>query len=228
MKLLLKTKNGQGAILIREGLVEHGFKVTQCDDAAACVAMFLWEPWCAVVLDIALPGPDGLAVLARLRARNSLTPVIVLRADNQPQDCIEALHLGADDHMASPPIVDELAARLGAVMRRLPVVRNNLVQVQGITLNRITRQVSSRGRKVVLPAREFCLLEYLMRSAGQVLTRQQLLKHVWGRDFDPMSNVVSVTVKRLRDSLAALDPLDASPSPIESCRGAGYRFRRAA
>jgi DNA-binding response OmpR family regulator len=128
--------------------------------------------------------------------------------------------------VAKPFFVEELAARIHALVRRIAGDRQNTLQVGDLVLDRITRHATCRGRSVELTSREFSLLEYLMRSAGQVFTRGQILEHVWGYDFDPTTNVVDVCIKRVRAKLADLGGQADAPSPIESVRGAGYRFRR--
>jgi two-component system, OmpR family, response regulator len=173
-----------------------------------------------------LPGRDGLSVLKEIRSLGLSTPVILLTARNELGDRIEGLNLGADDYMSKPFFVEELVARMHAVVRRLAGDRQNTLQVGQLKLDRISRQASCNGQTIELTAREFNLLEYLMRSAGQAFTRSQILEHVWGYDFDPSTNVVDVCIKRIRGKIAALqDPNDAV-SPIESVRGTGYRFKK--
>jgi DNA-binding response OmpR family regulator len=152
-------------------------------------------------------------------------PVILLTARNELDDRLAGLNLGADDYIAKPFYVEELVARIHAVVRRTSGERQNLLAVGPLRLDRITRDVTCGGHRVELTAREFNLLEYLMRSPGRVFTRTQILEHVWGYDFNPSTNVVDVAIQRLRKKLdSLLDPLD-DPSWIESVRGVGYRFR---
>ena len=149
--------------------------------------------------------------------------MILLTARNELGDRLKGLELGADDYLAKPFFVEELAARIQALLRRLTGERANTVQVGDLKLDRITRQASCRDQTIELTSREFSLLEYLMRSAGQVFTRSQILEHVWGYDFDPSTNVVDVCIKRIRAKIASMD--GDAPSPIESVRGAGYRLK---
>ena len=171
------------------------------------------------MLDIMLPGRDGLSVLAALR--QIATPVILLTARNELGDRIKGLDLGADDYLAKPFYVEELTARINALTRR---DRQGTLQVGDIRLDRVTRQASCHGHAIDLTSREFALLEYLMRSAGEVFTRSQILEHVWGYDFDPSTNVVDVCVKRIRAKMEDLGDKNGK-SPIEAVRGSGYRFR---
>jgi two-component system, OmpR family, response regulator len=129
--------------------------------------------------------------------------------------------LGADDYIAKPFFVEELAARIHAVVRRSVGVRQNLLAVGPLKLDRITREVTCNQRAIELTSREFNLLEYLMRSPGRVFTRTQILEHVWGYDFNPNTNVVDVCIQRIRKKM---DPIDET-NWIESIRGVGYRFR---
>ena len=176
-----------------------------------------------------LPGRDGLSVLAGLRAERIETAVILLTARNEPGDRIEGLTLGADDYLAKPFFVEELHARLLVLNRRQLSARQNVLQVGDLQLDRIARQVTCEGRTVELTAREFSLVEYLMRSAGQLFTRTQILEHVWGYDFDPGTNLVDTCVKRIRKKIREVRGSDAATDGdgvIESVRGVGYRFRQ--
>lgn len=234
MKVLLVEDEQKIADFVCAGLAARGFEVTHCTDGNRGFELACRSPFDAVVLDIMLPGRDGLSVLKSLRAAGVVAPVILLTARNELGDRLEGLELGADDYLAKPFFVEELVARIHALRRRLAGDRQNTVHAGGLTLDRITRQVTrqarfgSPGRPVELTTREFSLLGYLIRSPGQIFTRSQILEHVWGLDFDPSTNVVDVCIKRIRDKLAALDDDAAAASLIESVRGAGYRFRLAA
>jgi len=223
MKVLLVEDEPKIADFVCEGLRTRGMQVTHCLDGNAGFALGQEDRFDMIVLDIMLPGRDGLSVLKGLRAAGVPTPVILLTARNELGDRIEGLELGADDYLAKPFFVEELVARMQALRRRLAGDRQNTVQVGSIKLDRITRQASVGGRVIDLTSREFSLLEYLMRSPGQVFTRSQILEHVWGYDFDPTTNVVDVCIRRLRAKIAP-DDAAAGASPIESVRGTGYRF----
>jgi len=224
MKVLLVEDEPKIADFVCEGLRTRGLQVTHCLDGNAGFALGQEDRFDMIVLDIMLPGRDGLSVLKGLRAAGVPTPVILLTARNELGDRIEGLELGADDYLAKPFFVEELVARMQALRRRLAGDRQNTVQVGSLKLDRITRQASVGGRVIDLTSREFSLLEYLMRSPGQVFTRSQILEHVWGYDFDPTTNVVDVCIRRLRAKIATDDAGAAGASPIESVRGTGYRF----
>jgi len=177
-----------------------------------------------ILLDIMLPGRDGLSILKGLRKAGSATPAILLTARNELDDRVEGLNLGADDYLAKPFFVEELVARLHAMVRRVSGERQNILTVGHIKLDRISREVTSGGEAVELTGREFNLIEYLMRSPGRVFTRTQILEHVWGYDFDPSTNVVDVCIQRIRKKLGTAEGV----SPIESVRGVGYRLRKPA
>lgn len=226
MKVLLVEDEQKIADFVCAGLTTRGIDVTHCDDGSTGLAKALAGNFDVVVLDLMLPGRDGLSVLKEMRSLAISTPVILLTARNELGDRIEGLNLGADDYMSKPFFVEELVARMHAVVRRLSGDRQNTLQVGQLKLDRISRQASCNGQSIELTAREFNLLEYLMRSAGQTFTRSQILEHVWGYDFDPSTNVVDVCIKRIRGKMAVLqDPSDIT-SPIESVRGTGYRFKK--
>ena len=240
MKILLIEDEAAIAQFVCTGLTARGMRVTHCDNGNTGFARASEASFDAIVLDIMLPGRDGLSVLKGLRDTGVATPVVLLTARNELGDRVAGLNLGADDYLAKPFFVEELVARLHAIERRLAGDRQHMVQVGNLKLDRITRQAScdhqGRSRIIELTTREFSLLEYLMRSPGQVFTRSQILEHVWGYDFDPSTNVVDVCIKRIRARIASIDtdtgsgsdgaadPPESAPA-IESVRGVGYRFR---
>jgi DNA-binding response OmpR family regulator len=226
MKVLLIEDEKKISDFVCAGLAEHGIEVQACADGNAGFELAARGGHDAIVLDLMLPGRDGLSVLKGLRAQGVNTPVILLTARNELDDRVEGLNLGADDYVAKPFFVEELAARIHALLRRLSGDRQNTLQVGNLKLDRIARQVVCLGQTIELTAREYNLIEYLMRSPGRVFTRAQILKHVWGYDFDPSTNVVDVCIKRIRMKIAAIDAAAEAGSPIESVRGVGYRFRQ--
>lgn len=205
------------------GFREQGFTVDHAADGLAGYEKASQRDYDAIVLDIMLPGRDGLSILKALRKAGNNTPVLLLTARNELDDRIEGLNLGADDYLAKPFFVEELVARLYALQRRVSGERQNVLAVGNLRLDRITREVHWQGQTVDLTGREFNLIEYLMRSPGRVFTRTQILEHVWGYDFDPSTNVVDVCIQRIRKKIGADGD---GESPIESVRGVGYRFRR--
>jgi two-component system OmpR family response regulator len=225
MKILVIEDEQRIADFVCAGLRERGFDVTACDNGNAGFELARLGEHDAIVLDWMLPGRDGPSVLRGLRAEGVSTPVILLTARNELGDRIEGLNLGADDYLAKPFYVEELAARIQALLRRRSGDRQNTVQVGPFMLDCMARQVAGHGQTIELTSREFALIELLMRSAGRVLTRTQMLEHVWGYDFDPATNVVDACVQRIRRKIESIEVGTGSASPIESVRGVGYRFR---
>lgn len=222
MHILFVEDEAKIANFVRAGLKEQGFVVDYCDNGNDGYTCATENEYDALVLDIMVPGKDGLSILKNLRRKGQNVPVILLTARNELDDRIEGLNLGADDYLAKPFFVEELVARIHAVVRRTTGERQNLVCVGPIKLDRITREVTCNQHIVELTSREFNLLEYLMRSPGRVFTRTQILEHIWGYDFNPSTNVVDVCVQRIRKKIDAI----GGAGWIESIRGVGYRFRQ--
>jgi DNA-binding response OmpR family regulator len=208
------------ASFVCAGLKEQGFLVEYCDNGDDGYSRAMDNIYDVVILDIMVPGKDGLAILKGLRRAGRNVPVILLTARNELDDRLEGLNLGADDYLAKPFFVEELIARIHAVVRRVSGERQNILSVGAIKLDRITHKVTCHQQTVELTSREFNLLEYLMRSPGRVFTRTQILEHIWGYDFNPNTNLVDVCIKRIRKKLEAVDGVNC----IESVRGVGYRF----
>ncbi|BAY11781.1 response regulator transcription factor [Calothrix sp. NIES-2098] len=222
MNVLFVEDEAKIANFVRAGLREQGFVVDYCDNGDEGYLRALDNEYDAIILDIMIPGKDGLSILKQLRREGRNTPVILLTARNELDDRLAGLNLGADDYIAKPFFVEELAARIHAVVRRSVGDRQNLLAVGPIKLDRIAREVTCNQRAIELTSREFNLLEYLMRSPGRVFTRTQILEHIWGYDFNPNTNVVDVCIQRIRKKIDSID----EASWIESIRGVGYRFRK--
>jgi two-component system OmpR family response regulator len=226
MKVLLVEDEAKIADFVCAGFRERSFLVDHCVNGNDGFARASAGGYDVIVLDIMLPGRDGLSILKALRKAGDVTPVLLLTARNELDDRIDGFTLGADDYLAKPFFVEELIARVQALQRRVSGERQNRLCVGELTLDRIAREVTFCGASVDLTGREFNLLEYLMRSPGRVLTRTQILEHVWGFDFDPSTNVVDVCIQRIRKKLAVMDAQASTESVIESVRGVGYRFRK--
>jgi DNA-binding response OmpR family regulator len=202
--------------LLEKGLRAHGFTTFLVDDGEQAQNLGLTDEFDLMILDMGLPEREGFEVLQELRARGKSLPVLVLtgRGERDAAMCLEA---GADDYMRKPFRFEELLARVRARLRE-PGKEESLVLSAGdVRMDLRTRRVAVTGRTVELTAREFSLLETLIRHADQVLSREQLLSHVWGFAFDPGTNVVNVYVNSLRKKLGA--------DVIETVRGVGYRLR---
>ena len=226
MKILLIEDEQRIADFVIAGFKEQGFGVSHCGDGDLGYQLATQQSHDAIVLDIMLPGRDGLSILKGLRKAGNATPVILLTARNELDDRVDGLNLGADDYLAKPFFVEELIARIHAMLRRISGERQNVLSVGDLRLDRIAREVSWAGQTIDLSGREFNLVEYLMRSPGRVFTRTQILEHVWGYDFDPSTNLVDVCIQRIRKKLAAIGVTENEASPIESVRGVGYRFHK--
>ncbi len=222
MHILLVEDELKIAHFVQAGLKEQGFVVDYCDNGNDGYAQAMDNEYDVLLLDIMVPGKDGLSILKNLRRAGRNVPVILLTARTELDDRLEGLNLGADDYIAKPFFVEELIARIHAVVRRSVGDRQNILSVGPLKLDRITREVTCNQQMVELTSREFNLLEYLMRSPGRVLTRTQILEHVWGYDFNPSTNVVDVCIQRIRKKIDAIGGADW----LESVRGVGYRFRK--
>jgi DNA-binding response OmpR family regulator len=221
MKILVVEDDRKIASFIERGLKEQGFVVEVCADGDEGYTRAISQIYDVIILDIMLPGRDGLSILRALREKKRIVPVILLTARSGLNERVEGLNLGADDYLPKPFYVEELIARIQAVVRRASGEQLTQLTADGLVVNLITRDVLRGDQRIDLTAREFNLLELLMRSPGRVFTRTQILEHVWGYDFDPQTNVVDVYIRRLRAKI------DVSPEPswIETVRSVGYRFR---
>lgn len=222
MHVLLVEDQEKIARFVRRALEEQGYTVQLVTDGDEAYERAQREHYDVIVLDIMLPGRDGLSILRNLREQKNPVPVILLTARSELQERLEGLNLGADDYITKPFYAEELIARIGAVTRRASGDRLNILQAEGLTVNLITREVRRGDTPIELTAREFRLLTFLMRSPGRVFPRTQILEHVWGYDFDPSSNVAEVHIQRLRKKL---DPTGEHQF-IETVRGVGYRFKQ--
>jgi DNA-binding response OmpR family regulator len=220
MRILVVEDERKIARFVRKGLKEFGFAVDVIGRGDEALEIILDNPFEAIVLDIMLPGRDGLSILRALRERSNAVPVLILTARGEICEKVEGLNLGADDYLAKPFAIEELAARLRALIRRQ--TGENLVRyrVQDLTLDVATRIVRRGSRRIDLTAREFSLLECLMRAPGRVFTRTQLCQHVWEYQFDAGTNLVEVYIQRLRRKVDDSE----STKLIQTVRGAGYRI----
>ncbi|MEY9489126.1 two-component system copper resistance phosphate regulon response regulator CusR [Streptomyces calvus] len=216
-RILIVEDEERIASFVEKGLRANGFTTTVVPDGEAGYEYALTGGFDLVVLDIGLPGRDGFTVLRELRESRVTTPVIVLTARDSVRDTVAGLEGGADDWMTKPFRFEELLARVRLRLRtaaRAPEV--TVLKSGDLSLDLRTRRARAGDRTVDLTAREFVLLELFLRHPGQVLSREQILSHVWGYDFDPGSNIVDVYVRALRKKLGA--------DKVETVRGMGYRL----
>lgn len=220
MKILVVEDDKKLGGFLRKGLEARGFVVDFCNNGDDGFSLASTRSYEAVVLDIMLPGRDGLSILRNLRERGSSVPVILCTARSALSERLDGLNTGADDYLVKPFYIEELIARLHALIRRASGQQNNLLQYSDVTVNLLTREVKCGSNPVELTAREFALLTYLMRAPGRTFSRIQICEHVWNYHFDPGTNLVDVYVQHLRKKLS-----NAGGNPlIETVRSVGYRI----
>jgi DNA-binding response OmpR family regulator len=221
VKLLVIEDEKKIAAFIRKGLEAQGFTVEVSSNGDDGYAMAVSRPYDALVLDIMLPGRDGLSILRNIRERKIPLPIVLLTARSELNERLEGLNLGADDYLTKPFHIEELIARIHAVTRRAAGTSQSILTVADLTMNLLTRKVARAGSPIELTAREFSLLEHLMRSPGRVLTRVEICERVWDYNFDPGTNLVDVYVQRLRKKVDG----DSDLKLIETIRSVGYRIK---
>ncbi len=220
MRILVVEDERKIASFVQKGLREFGFTVDVIGRGDEALEVILDNLFDAVVLDIMLPGRDGLSLLRALRDRLNAVPVLILTARSEVREKVEGLDQGADDYMAKPFSIEELAARLRALVRRQTGESLVRYRVQDLTLDVATRIARRGDRRIELSGREYSLLEILMRAPGRVFTRTQLCQHVWEYQFDAGTNLVEVYIQRLRRKI---DEGEANKL-IQTVRGVGYRI----
>ncbi len=223
MRVLVVEDEKKTASFVRKALQSEGFAVDVCgngDDALTAVAGTLFD---GIVLDIMLPGRDGLSVLRQLREGGNKTPVLLLSARGSVNERVEGLNAGADDYLPKPFVIAELVARVRALGRRGGEVKSTLLRLADLTLDTVSHRAERGGKTFELTAREFRLLEFLMRTPGRICGRMSIIEKVWDYDFDPGTNLVDVYVKRLREKIDD----DFEPKLLHTVRGIGYVLKEA-
>jgi two-component system response regulator MprA len=226
-RILIIEDSAEVISLLERVLGEHGYDVTAAMDGESGLARALEQIPDLVILDLGLPGRDGLQVTAELRRRGITAPVLMLTARGEVADRISGLEAGADDYLAKPFDAEELLARVRALLRRSALrIRASQLRVGDVLLDPLTREVWRGGEPISLSPREFALLEYLMRNPGRTLTRAAIVAQVWkhGPEDPDATNIVDVYMAYLRKKLEAGD----RPPMIHTVRGVGYSFRAAA
>ena len=222
MRALLVEDDATIGEFVRKGLREAGFMVDHARDGEEGLRLALAGPYDAAVVDLMLPGRDGLSLIEELRGKGRRTPVLILSAKRSVDDRVRGLQGGGDDYLTKPFALSELVARLHALIRRATgAPEATRLAVADLALDLLTREVTRGGRRLELRPREFALLEYLMRQSGRVVSKSAILSHVWDYNFDPRTNVVDVLVHRLRDKVDR----DFEPKLIQTVRGVGYVLR---
>lgn len=222
MRLLLVEDDLKMAAFVGKGFREAGFVVEHTNNGQTGLQLALTSSFDAAVIDIMLPGLDGLAIIDQLRQRRINLPVIILSAKRSVGERVEGLQAGGDDYLTKPFAFSELLARVQALMRRASgTPEPTSIAVADLVIDLSKHTVARGGKKIALQPREFSLLEYLARNAGRVVSKTMIMEHVWDYNFDPQTNVVESRICRLRDKIDK----GFSPPLIHTMRGIGYVLR---
>jgi two-component system OmpR family response regulator len=223
MKILLVEDDETIAAFVKKGLVESGFMVFHASDGEEGLDLALNEIYDVAIIDIMLPKRDGLSIIEKMRKRDVNTPVIILSAKRTVDDRVRGLQTGGDDYLVKPFSFTELLTRTQVLIRRASGISEaTTISVEDLSMNLITREITRAGKKVDLQAREFSLLEYLLRNTGRVVSKTMIMEHVWHYDFDPQTNVVEVRICKLRDKVDR----GFDPPLIHTIRGVGYVLKK--
>ena len=225
MRLLLVEDDEKIASFIVKGLKAAGFAVDHCTDGEDGLHMALNEPYDVAVIDLMLPGLDGLTLIESMREKKRNTPVLILSARSSVDERVRGLQAGGDDYLTKPFAFSELLARVQALIRRASGMTEPTKLVVGdFSMNLLTREVTRAGKSIDLQPLEFALAEYLARNAGKVVSKTMIMEHVWNYNFDPQTNVVEARISRLRDKIDK----GFSTKLIHTVRGVGYVLREPA
>jgi len=198
VRILLVEDEPNAARMLAKGLREEGYAVDVAADGESALEQAHVNDYDLIILDVMLPRKDGFEVCRELRAAGSATPVLMLTARDAVEDRVEGLDSGADDYLSKPFEFEELLARVRALLRRKPALYREVIVVADLSVDTIARRVSRGGRELDLTAKEFALLEYLVRRVGEVVGRADISEHVWDQSYDPFSKVIEVFIQRLR------------------------------
>jgi DNA-binding response OmpR family regulator len=219
MRLLVVEDDRTIAAFLVKGLQEAGFAVDHATSGGEALHLASSQSYAVAIVDVMLPGMDGLALIEEMRRRRIRTPVIILSARRTVDDRVKGLQAGGDDYLTKPFAFAELLARVQALIRRATGATDpTRLQAGDLVLDLVSRKVERAGKPLDLRPREFALLEYLMRNAGRVVSKSMILSHVWDYSFDPQTNVVDVLVHRLREKVDR----EFEPKRIRTVRGMGY------
>jgi DNA-binding response OmpR family regulator len=222
MRILLVEDNRRLSASLKMSLIDAGYAVDTAYDGVEGQELAEVTPYDVIILDIMLPKRDGYEVCRELRQQRMNTPILMLTARDAIEDRVKGLDSGADDYLVKPFAIDELHARLRALLRRDAPDKTGLITVADLTIDPATHYVVKNGVRIDLTAKEYSLLEYLLRNPNRLITREMAQNHVWSYDYDGASNVVDVYIRRLRRKID--EPFDVKL--IETVRGVGYRIRR--
>ena len=224
MRLLLVEDDLKIASFIVKGMKAEGYAVDHASDGQEGLHMAVTEPYDAAIIDVMLPKLDGLSVIEKMRKQKVNTPVIILSAKGSVDDRVKGLQVGGDDYLPKPFAFSELLARIQALIRRgSGLSEPTRLTVGDLTMNLLNREVTRGGQRIELQRLEFSLLEYLMRSAGKVVSKTMIMEHVWDYNFDPQTNIVESRICRLRDKIDR----GFDKKLIQTVRGVGYALKSA-
>jgi DNA-binding response OmpR family regulator len=218
MRVLVVEDEKKTASFIRKALQSEGHAVDVLHDGSQALAAVAHTPFDVIVLDIMLPGRDGLGVVRQMREKQIKSPVLLLSARGEVSEKVEGLNAGADDYLPKPFALEELIARVRALGRRSAEAKSATLRVGDLTLDTVSRKVKRANQAIDLAPREYLLLEFLMRSAGRICGRMAIVEKVWDYDFDPGTNLVDVYIMRLREKIDA----SFEPKLLQTVRGVGY------
>jgi two-component system, OmpR family, response regulator len=222
VRALLVEDDAAIAEFVARGLREAGFAVDHAADGDAGLTAAIGQPYDVAIVDLMLPGRDGLSMIDELRRRQIALPVLILSARRSVDDRVRGLQAGGDDYLTKPFAFAELLARVQALLRRsVRVAEPTTLTVEDLQLDLLSRRVTRDGTAIDLRPREFALLEYLMRNAGRVISKTMILSHVWAYNFDPQTNIVDVLVSRLREKIDR----PFATKLLHTVRGVGYVLR---
>lgn len=221
MKILLIEDNKSISNAVAASLEKSGYCVDTCDDGTDAQLFVSLAEYDCMLLDIMLPGLDGLSILSEMRKRGNKTPVLLLTAKDSIEDRVKGLDSGADDYLVKPFSLDELLARVRALLRRSAEDRTNELSIADLVVDTLSHEVTRSGCKIEMTSKEFAILEYLLRNKNKVLTRTQIVENVWNYDFDGSSNIVDVYIRYLRTKIDE----GFDKKLIKTIRGYGYVMR---
>ncbi len=222
MRILVVEDEKKLANFIKHGLEEEKYIVEIAHNGEQGLEMAMNNQYDAILLDVMLPGRDGFSILQELRKAGLKVPIMMLTARGATEDRVMGLDLGADDYLPKPFSFEELAARLRSILRRSGPEKTTKLQCGDLILDTVTHFAYRGGKEIELTTKEYALLEYLIRNKNRIVSRSNILQHVWRHSFDPESNIIDVYIKRLREKIE-YDP--SQPQLIQSIRGVGYRIR---
>ncbi|MFH1382337.1 MAG: two-component system response regulator RppA [Chloroflexota bacterium] len=221
MRILVVEDERRLAAIVKRGLIEEGYSVDTVYDGEEAEYMAETTAYDLIVLDIMLPKKDGIAVCHDLRAKKVNTPVLMLTAKDTVEDRVKGLDSGADDYLVKPFAFSELLARVRALLRREALSKTSRIEVGNLVLDTLSREAWRGQRKIELTTKEYSILEYFMRHPNMVITRTMIEENAWDYEFDSMSNIIDVYIRRLRRKIDD----EGGDSLLQTIRGAGYRLR---